>query len=84
MPVVAADGNIDCPVMQQWVKLEALVARAGQGKIALMNKTALDRESVADNHELLIPLVSEFGTLYGLVNANPIQTYTNYSCMSLQ
>lgn len=51
-----------CPVMQEWLKLEALVKRAAaEGKIASLSG-AIDRTSVTDNYELLIPLVSNYGT----------------------
>ena len=63
MVVVAGDDTSkgECPVMKEWVKLEALVSRAAGGKIALMHSKAVDRTTVADNYELLLPVVANYG-----------------------
>lgn len=52
----------DCPVIKEWLKLDHLVKRATDGKIAHVQQKTLDRVAVHDNHELLLPLVSHFGT----------------------
>lgn len=64
MVVVSGDSDANCPVMQEWLKIDELVARATGGKIALCYATCIDRSTVADNHELLIPLVTHFGALF--------------------
>ena len=53
----------ECPVMKEWIKLEAVVSRATEGKIALMHGKNIDRTTVANNYELLLPLVANYGTL---------------------
>ena len=69
MVVLAGDGSgsgnshEECPVMKEWIKLEALVSRAADGKIALMHAKNIDRTTVANNYELLLPLVANYGTL---------------------
>ena len=49
--------------MKEWIKLEAVVSRATEGKIALMHGKNIDRTTVANNYELLLPLVANYGTL---------------------
>lgn len=63
MVVVAGEGDPTCPVMAEWVKMEELVKRATSGRIALCKKEAIDRSTVADNYELLTPLVTHYGIL---------------------
>ena len=38
--VAGAVDEVECPVMKGWLKLEALVSRAGKGHVALVNLTA--------------------------------------------
>jgi len=60
----AGEGQAEpCPVMSEWLKLEALVTRASQGKIALYHSKEVSRTTLEDNHELLIPLISNYGIL---------------------
>lgn len=60
----AGEGQAEpCPVMSEWLKLEALVTRASQGKIALYHSKNVHRTTLEDNHELLIPLISNYGIL---------------------
>lgn len=66
MAVVAGGDSIDCPVMQEWLKLEAVVSRACTcGQVTSVKGNAIDRTTVADNHELLAPLVTHFGNSLG-------------------
>lgn len=51
-----------CPIIAAWCKLDGLVARAVNGRIADVGK-ALDRQAVSDNAEVLAPLLQEYGTL---------------------
>lgn len=51
-----------CPIIAAWSKLDGLVARAVNGRIADVGKE-LDRQAVSDNAEVLAPLLKEFGTL---------------------
>ena len=62
MVVVAGEGD-ECPVMNEWLKLEAVVSRGSKGKIAHCKSETIDRDTVADNYELLTPLVTHYGTL---------------------
>lgn len=58
---VVEDANA-CPVLGAWMKIEALVSRAAtHGKLAMCNTAQLDRTTVADNHELLIPILATYG-----------------------
>lgn len=58
-----APGVLDeCPIIQRWLQLEDVVARAAKGKIALCRSADMDRSTVCDNYELLIPLVQEYGS----------------------
>ena len=68
MVVVQGDGGApgaqaECPIIVEWLKLDALVARAANGKIALIRTEDIDRDTVCDNYELLVPLVKELGGL---------------------
>ncbi len=51
-----------CPIIASWMKLDAVVSRAVNGRIADVGK-ALDRQAVSDNAEVLAPLLEHFGTL---------------------
>ncbi|CAL1135198.1 unnamed protein product [Cladocopium goreaui] len=51
-----------CPVVNAWMKLDLVVSRAAGGKIAEVGKK-MDRQSVADNADVLEPLIQHFGTL---------------------
>lgn len=67
MVVINGDGEaamaIDCPVIKEWMGLEALVERAAKGQIAIAQGKKLTRDTVADNHEVLGPLISHYGIL---------------------
>lgn len=56
------DSPDKCPIIQEWLKLEAVVERATKGQIVLAN-SKLSRDTVSENYELLGPLVSELGIL---------------------
>ena len=56
------DSPDNCPIIQEWLKLDAVVERAAKGQIVLAT-SKLSRDTVADNYELLGPLVSELGIL---------------------
>ena len=62
MVVVAGEGE-ECPVMKEWLKIEALVSRGSSGKVALCKSETIDRDTVSDNYELLTPLVTHYGNL---------------------
>ena len=53
---------VKCPVIQEWLKLDAVVDRAAKGHLALAKSKTLTRDTVADNYEILGPLVAEYGT----------------------
>lgn len=55
--------QVDCPIIKQWMKMDGSVERAGKGKIAEISKLPLTRETVADNAELLAPVIAEYGIL---------------------
>ena len=64
----AGEGQAElCPVMSEWLKIEALVTRASQGKIALYQSNVLTRTTLENNHELLIPVISTYGILMQLM-----------------
>ena len=63
MVVVSGEGDAECPIIKEWLKIDELVYRATTGKIALCIGPSIDRSTVAENHELLIPLVTQFGAL---------------------
>lgn len=67
--VVVEGGANDCPVIQAWLQLEGVVERASKGHIALCRTDGINRQTVADNHELLKPLLQHFGT-YAAHNRN--------------
>ena len=56
------DSPDKCPIIQEWLKLEAVVERATKGQIVDASKK-LSRDTVAGNYEVLGPLVSELGIL---------------------
>ena len=70
--VVVEGGLEECPIITEWLKLEDVVSRATKGKLALCRTDSINRSTVADNHELLIPLLKNLGTL--------VQTKTLHSC----
>ena len=75
MAVVAGDGDqITCPVMLEWLKLDAVVSRAAHGKIALCNSKTMDRSTVTDNYELIAPLVTHYGILIAIKVTPKIST----------
>ena len=60
----AVDDANDCPVVGAWMKLEGLVSRAATtGKMAVCATKELDRATVGDNYELLIPVLVNYGAL---------------------
>jgi hypothetical protein len=59
-------GCVECPVVQRWLTLDAVVTRGGDGKICDIKKLPLTREAVADNSEVLYPVIEHFGPLAGL------------------
>lgn len=61
MVVVEGDANSECPVLQKWMQLPGVVERAAKGSICLCRHEQLDRATVADNHQVLIPLIMEYG-----------------------
>ena len=62
--VVIHGGETECPVMAEWLKMEDVVGRAStKGNIALIRGSNIDRTTVADNFELLKPLVATLGSL---------------------
>lgn len=63
MVVVEGGAPMECPVMKAWLDLPAVVDRATKGKICLVREAEITRTTVADNYELLMPLISEFGLL---------------------
>lgn len=71
MAVVVAGGKApgaiqqdECPVMKQWLTLQAVVDRAARaGKITELRGENIDRGTVADNYEVLLPLIKEYGVL---------------------
>ena len=69
MAVVAAEADgdgskpLDCPIIQEWMTLDAVVERAAKGRICLCNQKELCRDTVSDNHEVLGPVVSVLGIL---------------------
>ena len=63
----AADSSTDvdpktCPVIEEWLKMEVVVARAGAGKIAHLSHNT-DRDCVSSNADLLVPLIKAYGPL---------------------
>lgn len=64
--VIAGDGQgegvLECPILREWVKLDAVVQRATKGTVALLTSKDLSRDTVADNHEIIGPLVTHLGT----------------------
>ena len=64
MVVIAGDeeqGPVDCPVVKEWLQLEAVVARGAKGKVSICQTDHCDRNTVADNYELLLPILTNFG-----------------------
>ena len=54
----------ECPVMMQWLTLQAVVDRASRsGKITELRGEHIDRGSVIDNYEVLLPLIAAYGIL---------------------
>ena len=52
-----------CPIIQVWLELPHVVARAANGRIADLGQGGLTRESVGANADLLEPVIKEFGNL---------------------
>ena len=51
-------------MMKQWLTLQAVVDRAAwAGKITELRGENIDRGTVADNYEVLLPLIKEYGVL---------------------
>lgn len=53
----------DCPVLQAWIQLEALVEIAARGTVVQVSGKKLTRQTCVDNRETLIPLILAVGTL---------------------
>ena len=51
-----------CPIIKGWNALPFLVSRASGGKLATVGKE-MNRQSVAENAELLEPVIATLGTL---------------------
>lgn len=64
--------------MQAWLKLDAVVARAATGKIALCRYAELGRSTVDDNYELLGPLISEYGSLIANMYCSQLHVEDKY------
>lgn len=75
--VEGTEGVAQCPVMTEWLNMEEVVKRGTKGHIALCTTESLTRSTVADNHELLIPLIKHFGTL----SAKKMTLQENPSCI---
>lgn len=52
-----------CPIIQAWLELPEVAARAAHGRIADLGRDGLTRESVGANADVLEPLIKEFGNL---------------------
>ena len=52
-----------CPIIQAWLDLPEVAARAAHGRIADLGTDGLTRESVGANADVLEPLIKEFGNL---------------------
>ena len=62
--VAGADGGDgECPIISEWSKLEAVVQRATKGQLCLCTAKKITRESVAENHEIVAPVVKHLGAL---------------------
>ena len=55
--------QVKCPVIKAWLNLPFLCSRAADGRLAHVLKDTIDRQTVADNAEMLEPLIAEFGIL---------------------
>eukprot|EP00435_Cladocopium_sp_Y103_P060660 s449_g22.t1 len=53
--------KVSCPVLKAWLGLPFLCSRAADGKLAHVLKDTIDRQTVADNAEMLEPVIAEFG-----------------------
>ena len=63
MAVASSSIDVDpktCPVIDEWMKMEVVVARAGTGKIAHVSNDT-DRQCVSANADLLEPLIKTYG-----------------------
>ena len=52
---------VDCPVLKSWLAIPSLCTRGAEGKMAYVMKDNIDRQTVADNADMLEPLISELG-----------------------
>ena len=50
--------KVNCPVVKAWLSLPFLCSRAADGRLAHVMKDTIDRQTVADNAEMLEPLIS--------------------------
>lgn len=69
--------QVKCPVIKAWLNLPFLCSRAADGRLAHVLKDTIDRQTVADNAEMLEPLIAEFGILVKIFFS--IQNYP-YPC----
>ena len=54
----------DCPVVRCWKGMDWLVKRAAEGKICtIISSVGITRQAVADNSEILLPVLLEYGYL---------------------
>ena len=58
-------GCVACPVVRTWLTLDAVVTRGASGKICDVQSLPLKRETVADNSEVLYPVIEHFGPSAG-------------------
>ena len=59
---VEEKGPAQDPVIEGWMALPYVTQRAAAGRLATVGKE-LNRQSVADNAELLEPLIEHYGSL---------------------
>ena len=52
-----------CPVLSAWAALPYLMKRASEGKISTVGEQGITRATVADNAEILKPIILHFGAL---------------------
>jgi len=75
--------KVNCPVVKAWLSLPFLCSRAADGRLAHVMKDTIDRQTVADNAEMLEPLISEFGILVKNLFHACIITHGPYPCQPM-
>ena len=58
-----------CPVLTAWIKLDAVVQRVASKEVMLDASGKLTRQSVADNADILKPVIETLGDLTGQVQS---------------